>query len=511
MKLTLTLALFCLTQVVLGQNYQPINSNSLQVFYQDEQFNWASWAGTAGNMWGTRIDSFAVSPNGDTTFYNYRIYRDTTAQGVWSQDCIWWNAPNWNGRRTRSSISGHSWFYNEIGDSITIFHSAQTGTEWLAYTYPNGDSLIGFVSGVEWSDDGWTADSVKTINFILSINGDTSWTELEIELYKESGIRQTLDFMAFPFESTPIHRIDLNFINQYSPGYNTPSGVRPFPSVGDGAFRVYHCEYFGDYSNGWLANTCSGPQSQSEYIMNVSIGNGQGELAVTQIRNTSGFPTQSVTETVIYFPLPDSLFTLIRDMENKNLMPREEGAAYVYRLVQLASGGNVCHIPAVSIYEEGFYYDSGSSADTCIRYGGAECTGSEKTYAPYIGLIDEASSLDNGYCTGGIYYDNYYRYLKHGNRVCGEPIMVGIEEASKPTFSIYPNPTNGPFQIQMAGENGMQTLSAVVTDMFGQTVDRLQLRPTTVIDASQWASGVYSVSLVDENGARHTERLVVQH
>ncbi|MBI1288299.1 MAG: T9SS type A sorting domain-containing protein [Flavobacteriales bacterium] len=92
---------------------------------------------------------------------------------------------------------------------------------------------------------------------------------------------------------------------------------------------------------------------------------------------------------------------------------------------------------------------------------------------------------------------------------CG---YTAIGNSEKAEFPIYPNPTNGVFQMQLSDWNGAKDLSVTVCDKLGRRMESLKPQTSTIeIDASAWPNGVYSVSLINQSGAQHTERLVMQH
>lgn len=89
---------------------------------------------------------------------------------------------------------------------------------------------------------------------------------------------------------------------------------------------------------------------------------------------------------------------------------------------------------------------------------------------------------------------------------------IGIHEAENSGFLMYPNPTNGMVQFQVQGSK-FKVRGVEVLDALGRKVEShpFVLNSQPMMNTSNWPSGIYSVSLVDDEGARHTERLVVEH
>ncbi|MBI1288301.1 MAG: T9SS type A sorting domain-containing protein [Flavobacteriales bacterium] len=480
MKKTFTLLSFLMvlsTSDSSAQNYQPINSHSLQVFYQETPYFTPYSGQTDANMWGTRIDSISVTANNDTIYFNYPIARDTAAENG-QFGSIWWDAPNWSGKQTRIEPSGSTWFYTHNDDSVKIEPLLSLNQEWLAYTYLNGDSLVGKITNVTWEDDGWITDSVKTITFSRYSSGNLIWEGMPIELYKENGFRKMVDFVKFPNDTIPIHRVDRNTINQYSPGYLVNGTIRPEPTIGDGFYTISSCQSYGV--------SCYGSNgSSSESVLGVTTDSISGQITASVMRNTLYNSTfQSSTIDLIYELLPDTFVPIYNAQFNEDLMPREGGSAYSFSWSHLVNTDDSCTYPLVTIHSLP-----------------AECTGVEYHFAPYIGIVYKFWSEDDYYCTGWAYHYFYYSYLKVGDLECGEQLVVGTEENQRPEFSIYPNPTNGVFQMQLSDWNAAKDFSVTVYDMLGRRMENLNPQTSTIeIDASAWPNGVYSISLVNQSG-----------
>ncbi|MBI1288303.1 MAG: T9SS type A sorting domain-containing protein [Flavobacteriales bacterium] len=511
-----------------AQNYQPINSHSLQVFYQRSAYNWMASA----NMWGTRIDSISVSGQ-DTLYYNYPIVRDTSLENPLPEySCVYWNAPNWNGAVTGILQSGQAWFSNELGDSVKIDHSLLPNQNWLAYQYPNGDSLIGTVESIQIIEDDWVTDSVKTISFKHISLGEIVPDPINfitIELFKDHGFRKMVDFLKFPFDTNAIRQVDPNSINVYAPGYIVGNGtIRGVPHEGDGFFKIWRYDHNPPGNNCYHVETTK----TSELITSVSTPDQNGSIQVecitnhqslnsmtTDYGNDCGPPlietASSVTSNQItrtYTPVTGNYETLIQ-FENRNLMPREKNAAYSY---SPSNPDNICQFAFVDICSCNpiVNWDSNNVEDSCfvVEHPYHFPYLRNQTFVPKYGWWSDEENWYYEMLGDGPNKSTHYTYLKFDECVFGEYAMVGIEENQRPEFSIYPNPTNGVFQMQLSNWNGAKDLSVTVYDMLGRTVENLNPQTSTIeIDASAWPNGVYSVSLVNERGVRHTERLVVQH
>ena len=81
--------------------------------------------------------------------------------------------------------------------------------------------------------------------------------------------------------------------------------------------------------------------------------------------------------------------------------------------------------------------------------------------------------------------------------------LLNIDEVSTET-KLYPNPTTGNFTVE-----GANVAMVEVYNLVGQKVYSEQGKIVN-IDASKWNKGVYLVSIIDQNGAVETKKLVVK-
>jgi hypothetical protein len=501
------------------QNYQPLVRNSLQVFYQESYFA----QGEEYNMWGTRIDS-VVSINGDSTYYNYPIVRDTIVEYGNGGECVWWDAPNWNGLETRIDGNGNAYFRNSFGDTIRIYFRAQLGESWEAYRFDNGDSLIASVSSIDWLNDGWMEDSVKTIEFIrYSPSGivPDPMNHVSFELYKSHGFRKMIDFVRFPSHVEPIYQVDPNTINSNSVPYKVANELRATPNVGDGFYKktrweaIDCCELHETFTSG-LALAITGNSAQltvhwqrNSQIHDVVYVPNNYPLLPPWESTWSGIQSQQVTE--IYVENNDSTYrTLKLDSDGSNLMPREKWSGYIFNNSHENCPPTVTVSPCWGPIE----WSPESTNDDCLN-GPIffKClSGSEQTFVPYVGFIAN-SNWNVDYSAPTAYsYNSGYEYLKAGNVLCGEFAMVGMTNHNDNNLSIKPNPAKGYFEIKLPTRSGNGVHQVVIYDVLGQIRSTFNFESiTTHVDVSEWPNGVYYVVMTSNSGSLHNETVLVQH
>lgn len=84
-------------------------------------------------------------------------------------------------------------------------------------------------------------------------------------------------------------------------------------------------------------------------------------------------------------------------------------------------------------------------------------------------------------------------------------VYVGIEDAEKSAFSLYPNPAIDEVRIEVSDE-----VTVAIYSMSGQKLkERHVFAGSHMIDISDLAAGVYLVQISDESKGRFTERLIV--
>jgi len=495
------------TSAAYGQDYQPLHSHSLQVFYQETH----TWIG--GNMWGTRIDSVSVGPDGDTTYFNYAIIRDSVAENGWTwggENCAWWNAPNWDGLRTVTDTLGNTRFVNADTDTILLWHSAPVGSQWAAHTYANGDTLMASVVSMAWADDEWMADSVKTIGFTRMQDGmevNDPVNSVTLELYRTAGFRRTVDFTRFPGFTEPLLRIDHQTINSYFPN--------PIPpAVGHGYRFTRDCYHFG------IAGMPHEYNYESSVITDVQETGTEGVLQVTRQQNrqtATGTITVEEGWTVVTSPLeteitvephntnahPLDTFMTLRTLDGLNLMPREKNAGYVLRPDEFSIHLG-CASPLVRIEWCDPVIDwQPSPEDSCLAGIGltSGCWPRMITHhRPYYGTIREYSV---SYATDALEPEcnTTFSWFDNGLVECGENrFMVSVpEDQGRPEVSMHPVPAQDAVTIRSEGQ---EIKGIHVHDIHGRSIHSGEPHAdNAVLDCQSWPRGLYMVTIETANGS----------
>lgn len=87
---------------------------------------------------------------------------------------------------------------------------------------------------------------------------------------------------------------------------------------------------------------------------------------------------------------------------------------------------------------------------------------------------------------------------------------VDLKEESNFDINIFPNPTNGQFYIEISNSN-LKNLNYHVSNSLGQTILNEKIEAVvSPINLSQYSSGMYFISVTDNNGKTITSKKVVK-
>lgn len=490
---------------VFAQNYQPLYSNSLQLFYEDGYIGDMNNLGS--NMWGTRIDYSQVDINGDTILQNYVIARDTALEislgDPYTERCVWIDAPNWSGEKVVVQSDGTALFFNEFADTISIKFSEPIGTEWVAYKYHDGSMLKARVDDVMFVDDGWIQDSVKSIVFTHldsagSVIGD-GINNKTIELYRTKGFRKALDFVKFPTDTFALKQLDLNVING-NKVWELNTQVGDLVTIKEGCEKPYQ----DDFS--YIRKTIEVLEVVYNSPTSVSLRvkeNSEGAYRHLPSNQTTYLPVSTLTEWRTFNG--DDDFSLIEGAA----MPLENGFGLIY----YESGDEFC--PSSVFFQSGFYPSASglffSSQNNC--YQGhipfEDVSGRTYRYIPFIGRTHYATYTDSyyGWVDEKCYKD--YTYFRTNGYECGTYYAVGINETQVDLsqVSLYPNPAADYINLTLPQGN-YSNASVNIYDLTG----RLVLSSTLFgknerVDIQSLSPGSYFAT-VEIDGNRKSLKLV---
>jgi len=87
------------------------------------------------------------------------------------------------------------------------------------------------------------------------------------------------------------------------------------------------------------------------------------------------------------------------------------------------------------------------------------------------------------------------------------PNTTGVQEITKPEVSVYPNPTNGIFNVDFYNAKTIRVLNTLGVVVYEEKVDQISQGSKT-IDLSKFSDGIYMISVANEGGSSN-QRIIL--
>ena len=145
----------------------------------------------------------------------------------------------------------------------------------------------------------------------------------------------------------------------------------------------------------------------------------------------------------------------------------------------------------------------GSALNDTLRIGSSGSVQSSYGYIIYNGWVDSNGTTATDGTTGST-------PMIRMNMNPNVPGPTSIDDNSYSTFNVFPNPNNGILNISMANSSGKQTIE--IKNIIGQTVySKITSNSTSnTINLSNINKGIYTVSLINENGTSSSKKIIIQ-
>jgi hypothetical protein len=145
----------------------------------------------------------------------------------------------------------------------------------------------------------------------------------------------------------------------------------------------------------------------------------------------------------------------------------------------------------------------GSALNDTLRIGSSGSVQSSYGYIVYNGWVDSNGTTATDGTTGST-------PMVRMNMNPDVPGPTSIEDNSYSAFNVYPNPNNGILKISLTNTSDKQTIE--IKNIIGQTVysQIAGNSSTTTINLSEINKGIYTVSLINENGTSSTKKIIIQ-
>ena len=169
-------------------------------------------------------------------------------------------------------------------------------------------------------------------------------------------------------------------------------------------------------------------------------------------------------------------------------------------------------------YLTGWPTTAANTASTVKTYNGvdtitvviARYCNLQGTAAPLATDTLQVTGLESQNDATSPYSAGYFIYPRDTNDIVITHSTVGINEvAAKPSFSIYPNPTNGNFKVALS--NNMDVVIRIYSMVGSMIEERIVNASSVDFNSSNYGRGMYMIQITDrKTGLSTTNKLVVQ-
>ncbi|PQJ11496.1 hypothetical protein CJD36_006755 [Flavipsychrobacter stenotrophus] len=531
MKKWLLILSVLFTGIANAQNYQCLQFGPKNYFTNGD-----------GYLRGIRIDSVSVVGS-DTIYHAFHTprlakYMDGTSLATVSDT----DGGSWLGKNVVQQTNGVWQFDNLWHDTVFINTQGALGDSWPFFNDTTDIHYTATITAVDTMTLLGSLDSVKTITINADSAGIPRLTDpvnnFKIILSKDHGFAQVFDLYTFPYHQPNLQSniMDLD--------YYLDLVVRKIIGVGDAWVAPYHGDLPDTINSVFKLIHLHNPTLKDVYdyavgdVYETFYEKDQNDIymlfhneyvdTVVSAHHTPDSSTYSIqdhsSEEYYYYGAPPtpvftSHSTLIPSgydttlLFNESLMPEEKGNRHTYHYMpEMGPDSAYCPIKGQYVASVNELVCSGP---TCYINFTASHHGFDYTL-----MASRDSTFYIGYGLWSINYkdantdiDQHITYYYKGGVVCfgGFKWLNGINDINAPITEVQlvPNPANELLTVK-TNITGGYTIS--VTNMLGQTA--LSIRALNVeekVDISQLSTGLYNVTIADDQGNRINRKLVIAH
>ena len=480
--------LFLTISLAKAQDYKLFNSGQVYTFNSGDVYQFNPQAYLNVYSWSeikeTRFDSI-TSSSGDTLFFPFHTWIDTTDINDTVIACGIKNGPSWMGNSIRELASGTTWLFNFANDSIRIDQLASFGQSWTMMSLAGGGSITATVDSLFLITIAGITDSVKQIKLTAldslgAINIFHALHQKSLWISKSNGLFRALSFRDLP-QYAQLNRIEPIPIATFGDIYNF--------DIGD------EFEYYNLYSSAF--GTMSPPSYTYYHILSKwysaamdSVFYAREVRAKSIQQNPTPPPLYTEvftysTDTVYYTNLNTFLYTEVPEQNSfQHLIQYNYFGVYSLNLDTSQFFGR-------PVYGEiGGFYDV---IDSCIQFNNFEPIFYTSQVATGLGSTLNSSDFRS---QGGYLSESSLIWYHKGSEIFGNyvSVILGIEEQNKQNaVVIFPNPTPNLCSLLL------DTKSYNSITLFSISGEKLKVwnKPGTLtrVDLSEFLPGAYFFSL----------------
>lgn len=519
-KAILILLLFILSLDTRAQNYQCLQSGVKHYFINGN-----------GYLRGIRIDSVRTSGT-DIIYYPFH-----TARGNYLDT---WTTPldsiggSWLGKKVIKQNDGTFLFDNIWLDTVIIKPQAHVSDSWIFYNDTTAQYYTATVTAQDTMTVLGSLDSIKTVRInaynATGIDPTDSINNFEIILSKNNGFAKVFDLYTFPYHAPDtVHYIGVDYYLDFLIGAWSYMGYSaPAHGVFNSVFTLvslinptYTQLYDWNVGDVFENSIFGGAPSDGSYPYGYYFDSITAKTAVPGgiLYNYFGWKaTMHITPPWIFYtgffnpslPYPYDTFSTVGTLTfstdlllDTTIMPEEK--RHPYMQYYYPKDTTFCLVSNKYLLVE--------SNINNYRFGyNTEGTMISMAYKIGLGLLNYHWDILGG--SPPKINDTTLLYYAKGGTPCGHytyphPInyLAKVKGLNRHDFSIFPNPTTEEINIKT---NFTQPYTVTLSNMMGQTITTLhsnkQQETIRVID---FPTGIYNVSIVDDNGNKHNEKITI--
>lgn len=493
-----------------AQNYQCLQPGVKRYFMNDNRY-----------LRGIRIDSVKTYSD-SVVYFAYHTPRGRYATNP-NLDST---GGSWLGKKVVQLNDGTFLFDNIWGDTVVIKTQAHFGDSWIFYNDTSSLYYQAYLSEIDTATILGVVDSIKRIvvtarNPLGLVTSDPA-DSFEIVLSMNHGFVKVFDLHTFPYHDPgAAFHTGLDF---YLDNLMVPTG--PFlPNRANSIFSLialnnitYAQLYQWNTGDIYEYSACNNLIEHSDAMCvppeNYTIDTITAAAVTT---SSSDYNFKGAAYTIAYFstiPITPGYYVYNSTKTTGSLnfdatpfidtvlMPEEFKQQYIYSYVP----GDTSYCMNGTLY----------SATKNIRIANATFHGFFENYvlptyykAP-LGLL---KSFNSGVGTNGYYVGaQELTYYNRSGTSCGlfvTPPTRVIDPATMPRISFSPNPAASELTIKT---NISQPYTIALFNVVGQTMQVIKsVAQSQTIDVSTYPAGVYSISIVTEDGGLWNDKVVIMH
>ncbi len=503
--------LFLCSTLSFSQNYFPAKANSVYLFAEIN-------ASYSSNFVAVKWDSINISGQ-STTFYSSNFIADTN-QLVISGECFDTTAGSVLGKILINNSDSICKIINYKSDTVIIKPMASQGVSWKLYIFQNLDYISATVDSIALHTFYGITDSVKYISLTAknssNINISSSYNNKQLQLSKNFGIIQSLNFYMFPDLDSTLYIIkgstnpdfgikDLTYHDVYD--YDIGDEFHYLAEETNWLYNMTDHHYYID--NGTITQTIRYVSSRADFHAGDSVKYVYHDckriITYLAAQADTSYLQDTINETIEFSKLNNADFNHL-PFEYIGKYHSTNDSLYFYRLTTIIGGSKFLksvmynEVMKIDSCWASYLMDPGPTAYNFIQGGG----GPFYYFADWMGYVERSELI----------------YFNKNGETWGTPIASDCQDLFSgisdypfqiEKVAIYPNPANDRLNIIISGVPDFEKPTFIVYDLSGKKIaESLLSAGTTAFDCTNLKSGAYYYKMISKNSSL-SGKLIILH